>query len=299
MVRRQKVLFIGGYGRSGSTLLDRLLGQTDGFFSAGEVRHLWQEGLVENRRCGCGVPFSECEVWREVLAHAFPDGVDRDAVGRLKVRVDRAFRIPQIVAGAPAGFRRDRDAYLALLSRLYDAIGAVTGAHVIVDSSKDVSQGWLLTRADVDLAVVHLVRDSRAVAYSWRQRTYNPGNGREMRRHSGFRSALEWNAINGLTSALRRTGAPFELVRYDDLVVDPEGTVGRIIDLAGEKSRPALAGTRLVLGTHHTVAGNPNRFQTGPVTIRPDDRWREVSAPSDRAVVTALTLPVLRRYGFM
>ena len=37
-VPRTKVLFIGGYGRSGSTLLDRLLGQIDGFVSVGEVR---------------------------------------------------------------------------------------------------------------------------------------------------------------------------------------------------------------------------------------------------------------------
>ena len=36
-----KVLFIGGYGRSGSTLLDRVLGSTDGFFSAGELRSLF------------------------------------------------------------------------------------------------------------------------------------------------------------------------------------------------------------------------------------------------------------------
>jgi len=32
-----KVLFITGRGRSGSTILDNLLGQLDGFFSLGQV----------------------------------------------------------------------------------------------------------------------------------------------------------------------------------------------------------------------------------------------------------------------
>jgi hypothetical protein len=52
-----RVLYIGGWGRSGSTLLDLILGQAPGVFSAGEVREIWQSGLVENRPCGCERPF--------------------------------------------------------------------------------------------------------------------------------------------------------------------------------------------------------------------------------------------------
>jgi hypothetical protein len=55
--RPVRVLYIGGLGRSGSTLLDRMIGQLPGFFSAGEIREVWQQGLRENRPCGCGTPF--------------------------------------------------------------------------------------------------------------------------------------------------------------------------------------------------------------------------------------------------
>jgi hypothetical protein len=44
-----KVVFIGGYGRSGSTLLDRVLGSIEGLVSAGELSHLWRDGCQENR----------------------------------------------------------------------------------------------------------------------------------------------------------------------------------------------------------------------------------------------------------
>lgn len=49
-----RVLSIVGYTRSGSTLLDSILGELDGVFSAGELHYLWERGLLEHRTCGCG-----------------------------------------------------------------------------------------------------------------------------------------------------------------------------------------------------------------------------------------------------
>ena len=48
-----KVLFVGGFGRSGSTLLDNVLGQVDGFASCGEISYLWDRGLEQDRLCSC------------------------------------------------------------------------------------------------------------------------------------------------------------------------------------------------------------------------------------------------------
>src|SRR5205085_6371000 len=63
-----KVLFIMGWTRSGSTILDNVLGELDGFFSAGELHYLWERGLLENRLCGCGRVVPSCEIWSAVLA---------------------------------------------------------------------------------------------------------------------------------------------------------------------------------------------------------------------------------------
>jgi hypothetical protein len=40
------------------------------------------------------------------------------------------------------------------------------------------------------------------------------------------------------------------------------------------------------------------RFATGSVAIRPDDRWRTAMPAGQRRAVTALTLPLLARYGY-
>jgi len=63
-----KVLYITGWGRSGSTILDNIMGQIDGFFSVGELRYIWDRNLIENRLCGCGVPLEECPIWSQILA---------------------------------------------------------------------------------------------------------------------------------------------------------------------------------------------------------------------------------------
>ena len=44
---------------------------------------------------------------------------------------------------------------------------AFTGTEIVVDSSKHPSLAFCLRTSDVDLRVVHVVRDIRGVAYSW------------------------------------------------------------------------------------------------------------------------------------
>ena len=65
------VLLIGGAGRSGSTLLERMLDQVPGVVAVGELTDLWDSALVRGERCGCGVPFAKCEFWSHVGDHAF------------------------------------------------------------------------------------------------------------------------------------------------------------------------------------------------------------------------------------
>jgi hypothetical protein len=299
-----KLLFVAGYGRSGSTLLDRVLGQIDGFCSVGELRHLFQEGYVENRRCGCGERFHDCDFWRRVTARALegPDPLDVEAMVSLKRRVDHWWLAPQL--GWSIGTRRQRrdvERYRTLLRSFYLAIRSVSGARVIVDSSKDVSHGYALRRIGEPVRphVLHLVRDSRAVAYSWQRRKFNPGSGEDMERYSLLRTAAEWNAINALTALHRRTGTPYSILRYRDFAEEPARAVAAVLDAIGEGGRPAPVTERgtVTLGENHTVAGNPNRFKRGELAIRPDEEWRRRMSPPAKGLVTALTLPGLARHG--
>ena len=52
------------------------------------------------------------------------------------------------------------------------------------------------------------------------------------------------------------------------------------------------------MGPVHALAGNPSRFKDGPIEIRRDDRWKTDQPRGQRAIVSLLTWPLLRRYGY-
>jgi len=62
-----KIIYIGGYGRSGSTLLDIILGQSKYIESGGEIVHA-QRDIKENKKCTCNKFLEECTVWSKVYS---------------------------------------------------------------------------------------------------------------------------------------------------------------------------------------------------------------------------------------
>jgi hypothetical protein len=303
---RVKVLYIVGMGRSGSTILANSLGEVDGFFSAGEICYMWRNNLVENRLCGCGAPFRECEVWGRVLERAFggSENVDPREMMRELSAGARTRHLPLMLSGS--GRRRLADRMRPLLNNtgaLYKALAAETGSRVIVDSSKEPAYGRALGMAPgIDLRVLHLVRDPRATAYSWSKKKPQPDSpDREfMVQFSPFKNSWMWDSWNGAAEALwGRDKSRYLRLRYEDFVADPRSSFGRILDLLDEDAEPPLAGEGEVkLGVSHTVSGNPNRFQTGSVALKPDTEWMREMDHRDRGLVTALTYPMLRRYGY-
>lgn len=304
------VLFIAGWGRSGSTLLARLLGSVAEVTTVGELRDLVQHGVVENRRCGCGAPFHDCPQWRQVGEQAFGgwDAVDVGELLRIRRHLDRPWWLPALASGlVPPDRRRDLAMLDDFLGRLYAAIGVVTGARVIVDSSKIASYGLLLHHAMPGrVRVAHLVRDPRGVVHSWDKQVRLPDRLDQhlrMNRYGPLAAALRYDLYNlavSATPALRRTTVR---LRYEDVVVDPAPHVARLLQHAGLQPTPddlahLGASSSLQLGPHHTVDGNPMRFDTGTVVLRDDQAWRAELSPGRRRIVALVTSPLLASYGY-
>jgi hypothetical protein len=304
-----KVLYIGGSGRSGSTLLSRILGELPSFFAAGELRYLWREGLGEDRLCGCGKRFSSCQFWSAVGDEAFGgwDGIDRHRAAELEAAVSRQRHLPFLVGPRISlSFERQLAEFEEILQKLYGAIGKVADARVIVDSSKDPAYALTLWRAFApNLTVVHLVRDSRAVAFSWghqKRSLDQPGSDSVMQRFGPGMVGLRWTAYNGAMEALRAMHVPYVRVRYEDMISGPQRQILRAASFIKEPVTAAdvefVRKDEVLVGEHHTLAGNPMRFDQGALKLRLDDRWKTQSAAGDRRLVTALTWPLLKRYGF-
>jgi hypothetical protein len=311
-----RLIFLGGQGRSGSTVVERLLGELPGVCAAGEVVHLWQRGIALAERCGCGQPFPECPFWQKVGESAFGgwDNVDVKEVSRLRAEVDRTRFIPRLARPRlPVTYQRALDDYLSYYTRVYTAMTEVSGCRVIVDASKHASLAFCLRRSSgLDLRVIHMVRDPRAVAYSWTKQVSRPDTGQSpqsrdrMWTFAPASTAMQWNIQNGAMHLLAHVGTPVRLLRYEDVVRRPEAVLGEIASFAG---LPDVATTEFLgadranhwaeLSVSHTVSGNPMRFSTGRIEIRGDERWRSAMPAAQYRAVTALTLPLLTRYGYL
>jgi hypothetical protein len=304
-----KALYIMGWGRSGSTIMDNLLGGLDGFFSVGELSYFWERGLLEGRRCGCGALIKECEVWSATLKEAFgdpfTDEVDPAEVVRWQrdaARIRHTWRLLRHDDAPPGTPLR---AYADVMSRFYRALAHVTGARVIVDSSKRPSDGAVMRLVPgVDVHYVQLVRDPRAVAYSWRRRKaqLDKAQPADLVPHGPVDSTVHWMGWNLAAEALRRRHPAGKslLLRYEDFIDRPRAALADTARLVGEKpSDMPLEGERTArLSVNHTVSGNPSRFTTGAVELRKDDEWITHQRRGDRVVSTALALPLLGRYGY-
>jgi len=195
------------------------------------------------------------------------------------------------------------DRYAELTARVYAAILTVSGAEVVVDSTKNPPYAYFLRRAPgVGLRVLHLVRDSRGVVHSWMKRVERPeitGDAAYFEEFSPWRAGIRWMECN-LAFDVLRLRTPTARMRYEALAAEPAGEVARAMRTLGEEvDVSALADGSVEVAGQHSVRGNPMRFSHGRQRVRADEAWRRDMARPVRRTVLALTWPLLWRYGYL
>jgi hypothetical protein len=297
-----KVLYISGWGRSGSTILARILGQVDGFFHGGELRTIWVDGLKPNGVCGCGVLVRECPVWNAICDRAF-DGIDKinpPEITHLQRSTEprtKEVLLSQFLPNSDTKIQTRLQAYHEILSKLYWGIKEVMNSRVIIDDSNHPGYAYTLSMMpEIDLYLIHLIRDPRATAYSWSQRQKKGLGTYSIRNNS-----LGWDMRNIATEALaRRVKGKYLRLFYEDFATQPKASIQKILNFLNEPSvnLPFISENEVQLGINHSVFGNPNRTSSGAIAIKLDDEWKRKLNPSDRKTVTALTFPLLLKYGY-
>jgi glycosyltransferase involved in cell wall biosynthesis len=298
------VIYIAGSGRSGSTILERTLGELPGFVNVGELIDLFWRVAPRSERCGCGQVFASCPFWTGVGARAF-GGWESErlaAIHRLQGRVARQRHLPQLMAlpHSGRGFRADVTRYGRDYASLYLAIAAEAGANRVVDASKRPAQALALARSGIDVRVIHLVRDVRGVAHSLSKHVTRPHAVAEadvMSHRTPAGAAARWVACQSEAALLGPCGLPVTRMRYEDFVGQPRRSVEKALTELGLPPGPAdlshIGDGQIVLSRSHGLSGNPSRFREGAVTLQADELWRSQMSARDRRIVTAIGLPHL------
>ena len=259
-----KLLLIRGLGHSGTTILDLALGAHPQMVGLGEAARILERpspsdahrgpaqlrgALCFKRRCTCGEIAAECPVWGPVLAW-----------------------LPE----------HDHCSLAVKMQRL---IHSLEGAQAL-DSS---ATSWVIDSyqgdfslpfepdSDLDIRVIHLTRDLRSWVHS------RARSGRERGRwFPGLKPLLRWCWMNARHERLlQRCPHPVLRLGYEQLALDPEGTLGRICSWLGlEMSEQMLQPGQF--STSHVLSGNRMRFDPKrSASIRYDASW--MAAPSGLA----------------
>ncbi|HSN18144.1 MAG TPA: sulfotransferase [Gammaproteobacteria bacterium] len=296
------VVYIAGDGRSGSTLLDRLIGIYPNVFSCGELGNLVQSTTSAEQFCACGAHARDCDFWTSVLTRwsaSVPDFTEREyrSLQRRFERLRRLFRprFPRELNVENPRFAR----YAEYTRSLFDAIADLSGAEVIVDSSKSPARALALSRVPgIDLRMLHLVRDVRGVTYSLHKVRSRKASAVRVGLRDNLRFVGTWALINYCCERVRaRLRGPSLFTRYEDYTADPDGILAALADLMGCHQAKYAASASRLMRQGHQVAGNDARLR--PVqTISTDEVWRRQFGFAMRKGLYLLALPLMLRYRY-
>ena len=293
-------MYVAGWGRSGSTLLETLL-TDDTTVCVGETFQLWSRSPLAHY-CSCGDALPDCPVWGGVV-----DAFDRpwdavvDEMRGIRRRVLRTRYARSLVRPARWAGSVDVERYAHVMRTLYQRVAQETGATTVIDSSKLPLDLAALAHGDLALRVVHLVRDPRAVAASWKRTVeWQMPDGQTLRMPT-HRSLVVRGPLGPLPRADLDGAAWDRRPRPAGQLREPRAPRSRRDRRVGRlhrRARPRRPGrTRRDDRARRAGAardrGNPGRRSGAALIVREDDAWRTELSASERAAVGALGLPYL------
>ena len=213
-----KIISISGSGRSGSTLLSLLLSQDSHVFNLGQLRHLWRS-FDQSEPCSCGQALPDCPIYSGIVAA----GSDMTELGKAYFK-DAARQSSWHDENTRNQLQSQHTAYLTGIANVLKEISQKTHVTHFVDSSKapEIALAFSLL-PDVELYLLNLVRDPRAVVCSWykRKESYS----------AAVRNARDWAARQQrLEDWKPALGARFYTLRYEDLASKPVDAIESIAE---------------------------------------------------------------------
>ncbi|MEM6577878.1 MAG: sulfotransferase [Pseudomonadota bacterium] len=293
------MLYIAGYSRCGSTILDMVLNAAQGAVSTGELTYLLDDAADPSRLCTCGKPFHSCGRYGGWTANR------STTEAALVRRVESRAGLQALLSEQP---RTEIDrVYAQYAQSLFAHIHDQTGAKVIVDSSKSAKDAAgrplaLARIAGLDVRVLHLTRDPRATIRSYLDRGSNwvlEGH-RAPKTLESWRPILGWTLANRLAAKVGRALGPenYMHIRLEDILNDPEAGLARVGDFAGLDLAPVaaavLSGQPFAAG--HNVGGNRTRLK--PQTIKLSSAQPQTLPAGHDLCLRLLGGKVARQFGY-
>ncbi len=298
MNEKIKLVLLIGSGRSGSTLIDRIVSMDDEVFGVGELINF--NSSLFKEYCSCGDIVENCSFWSEVISDLRWTEEDFQDFKQLKLQFDYATRGRVFKARDYTG-HPDFERYLSKNNSLFKAIGKMNRGRVVFDSSKSPQRALNLSKSDLfDIKIIYLMRDSRGTVWSFKknfQKNLKAGIQKDMKGKSLLKSVYSWIAVNCRSfSAIQSMKSPALFVKYEEFCEEPKSQINRILRFIFDGDRREtidLNNPRSV--DNHTIAGNRLRMQKN-IVVKPDIEWKGNLNIFQKTLVYLLTFPWLFKF---
>jgi Sulfotransferase family len=292
------VIYLLGYSRSGSTLIEDVISKELQIPSLGEVKYFLERGVLWEEKCSCGFTVKECAFWSKV-SFVFAKKYNPDQIigSHLKYLISlnekfestRWFFLNLLMLKG-----RKFKEYAGTQNNLSTSIMEVLDYKNYIDSSKMPARlFWLSRQQDAKIKVIFVIRDPRAVAWSCgrivkrNEANLLAGGGLgEMPRFGFFSAIMRW-ALNSAMSllVLRLSKCDYLTVKYEDFVSEKEKSIHEIECFLLEETSPVA----MLEDLNHSISGNPRRMTGGLKSIKIDEEWK-VRLPKWKSVCAYILL---------
>jgi hypothetical protein len=301
---RLRVVYLAGSGHTGSTLLALFMDAHPRIVSVGETsfkRKVQRQGRA-NLTCTCGASYLECPFWQQVFRTVTAAGFEMNPwewsndfryKGNLTHRLLGRYRAnpisgrlqriaTRLIPGQAARMERVRLVNVEFIR----AVLHIAGADVFFDTSKRAMRLYqMLQTPELDVKVVHLVRDVRGYVASAKKR----GEALED-------AARSWRSDREAFEDITRSLPPerLMLLRYEDVCRDPRSWLTRLYDFSGVEpiDPPGSVRSR----DHHVLGNNMRRNES--ISIRLDESWRTRLTAEEQRRVLDIAGPLHARLGY-
>ncbi len=308
-----EIIFIACVSRSGSTLLDHMLSNSNEIECVGELsylnEHLNRKGTHKstNWLCTCGEPLEKCNLWSKVI-NIYQErekteltGIETFVERKINTKIDILLSFIVFFAFLPSLRRKlinffymnkDNQKRAKNCLNVHHYVALTTGKKIILDSSKrpEYLYGLLTAKTDKEkIKVVHLTRDARAVSHSLLKRRGENS--------SFFYAILSWLVINVKILNLKSffTKKDYIRVRYEDICMNPDKQIKLICD---QLSLPYDSGMGKLSKEHkHNIGGSPHRFEK-TTEIKLDEKWKALMSLRKKIIYYLISWPLNKFFGY-
>jgi len=273
-----KVVYCMGSGRSGSTLLGILLDLHPEIVSPGEISNVgrFRKG---KRPCSCGNTIKTCSYWSAVMNNwqdaNTHESIDEAVTKGLKIE---NFKSPLAWLKMITKYPFQSNYFNNYIESKYNFLKAIkqeSGKSVVADISKNPLRAWALSRhPNIDLKIIHLVRDGRG--------------------------ALFWVIINRFSNYVGKKTKKSGLIRYEDLITNTDKTLSKISNIIDLDLHQVIEKSELNLAQEesHIMAGNILR-KSKSIKLKLDTEWQEKMKPKQLKTFKIIAKNTLKKYGYL